>query len=85
MTTGSAASVGLSMSVGPSTSVNFFTSSSLIIPSVSASSLLPVVLNITKPFHIGKAVTNGDNLTVKKTLKNIIWIVDVSFFSLDKA
>ena len=73
MTTGSSASAGPSASAG------------LIIPSPSAGLLLPVVLDMSKPFHIGKLVTSADNTTAMKTLKGTIWIAGVPFSSLNKA
>ena len=73
MTTSSSASAGPSASAG------------LIVPSPSAGPLLPVVLDMTKPFHIGKPVTSADNTTAMKTLKGTIWIAGVPFPSLDEA
>ena len=60
-------------------------SAGLIISSPSAGLLLPVILDMSKRFYIGKPVTNADNTTTMKTLKGTIWIARVSFPFLDKA
>ena len=62
-----------------------FAFAGLIVPLPSACFLLPVVLNIIKPFHIEKPVISVDNTTVIKTLKGTIWIAKVVFSSLNKA
>ena len=73
MTTSSSASLGSSASAG------------LIVFPLSAGLLLPVVLDMTKPFYIRKPVTNADNTTATKTLRGTIWITGVPFVSLNKA
>lgn len=72
------------MSAGPSTSANPYTfadlsmsadpsmSVGLIVSLLSAGLLLLVVLNMTKLFYIGKPVTSANNITITKTLKDII-------------
>ncbi len=60
------------------TSADFFASADPsasagpIVPSLFASLLLLVVLDMTKPFHIGKGVTNADNTSITKIRKRII-------------
>ena len=66
MTTGSFASAGPFASTGPSASAG------LIAPLPSAGLLLAIVLDRSKPFHIGKPVTSADNTTAMKTLKGTI-------------
>lgn len=73
------------MTIGFSASADAFASAGFIVPSPSASPLLSIILDMTKPFHIGKPVTNADNTTVTKIVKGIIWIVRVPFPTLDKA
>lgn len=85
MTTGSSASAGPSASADLSASADPSASAGLIIPPPSAGPLLPVVLDMTKSFHIGKPVTSADNTTATKILKGTIWIAGVPFPSLDKA
>lgn len=75
----SSASTDFSISAKPSASA------SSIIPSPSASPLLPLVLDMTKPFHIGKRITSIDNITIIKILKDTIWIARIPFLLLDKA
>lgn len=72
MTTSSSASTGPSMSAR------------LIVYPASAGLLLPVVLDIIKPFYIKKAVTSANNATVMKTLKGTVWIVRLFFPFPDK-
>ena len=52
--------------------------------SLSASPLLLIVLDMTKPFHIRKPVTSADNITIMKILKGTIWIAGIPFSILDK-
>lgn len=63
---------------------NLFASIGLIITSSSASFLLPVVLNMTKPFNIRKSVISVYNITAIKTLKDIILNAGVFFLFLKK-
>lgn len=74
-----------SVSVGLYVSTSFSISAGLIIPSTCAGFLLPVILDITKLFYIGKPIISASNITAVKTLKGIIWIAGVSFPSLDIA
>ena len=66
------AGASLSASAGSSASASLFTPADLIFPSSFAGLLLPVVLDMTKPFHIRKPVTSAENTTAFKTLKGII-------------
>ena len=87
MITGFFVSIGIDFSIF----VNFFVCANL---SMSASPiillpfigpLMPVLLNITKPFHIKKPIISTNNTMVTKILKNIIWIAKVLFPFLNKA
>lgn len=72
------------MITGFSISASFFTSVNFIFFLSSTGFLLPVLLDITMFFHIEKQVTNADNTTATKTLKDIIWISGIFFPLLDK-
>ena len=72
-------------SIGPFLSDNLPASAKLIVLSPSSGLLLLVILNMTKPFHIGKPVTSADITTATKPLKDIIWIFGVLFSFLDKS
>ena len=52
---------------------------------LSASPLLLVVLDLTKPFYIGKSATSANLTTVTKILKGTIWIAKILFLFLNKA
>ncbi len=80
MTTGFFASAGTSFSM----SADLFASASPIVPSLFAGPLLPIILDMTKPFHIRKPVTSADNTTITKILKGTIWIGGILFPFLDK-
>ncbi len=67
-----------------SVSANTFAFAGPIFPSPFAGLLLLVILNMTKPFNIGKSVTSVNNITIAKILKDIIWIARVLFLSLYK-
>lgn len=64
--------------------IGSFVSADLIVSSLSTCFLLLVVLNMTKPLHIRKPVISVNNITVIKTLKDIILIVRVFFPFLNK-
>ncbi len=64
--------IAFSMSANPFASADFSASAGSIVPSPSTGSLLPIVLNMTKPFYIRKPVTSADNTTVAKILKGKI-------------
>lgn len=66
MTKNTSISASSSISASPSLSAGF------IIFLLYAGLLLPVVLDMTKPFHIKKPVTNGNNTIATKTLKDVI-------------
>ena len=78
------ASAELSSFATPSTSANSFTSIGLITLSLSTGPLLPIVLDITRPFYIKKLVTSTNNTTITKILKDTIWIIGIRFSSLNK-
>ena len=58
--------------------------SGLMARSPLASSLLPIILHMTKPFHIKKLVTRADNTSTIKILKSTIWIAGVPSSTLNK-
>lgn len=72
-------------SADPSVSVKLSMSTEFISLSTSASLLLPIILDITRFFYIGKPVTSANNTTITKILKGTIWVVGVLFLFLDKA
>lgn len=78
------ASVDLSLFATLSTSANPSTSIGLIALSLSTGPLLPIVLDITRPFYIKKLVTSTNNTTITKILKGTIWIIRIRFSSLNK-
>lgn len=59
-------------------------SASFIVLLPSISHLLPIILDIIKSFYIEKPVISADNTAIIKILKDIIWIIGVSFLFLDK-
>ena len=61
-----------SISAGPFASAGPFVFTGLIVFSPSAGLLLPVLLDMSNSFYIGKPVTSADNTTAMKTLKGII-------------
>ena len=55
-----------------SPSADLFISLNLIVPSLFASQLLYVILNMIRLFYIIKSMKIGDNITVTKILKGTI-------------
>lgn len=60
------------MTTNSLTSGTLSAAASFLILKLSASLLLPIILNITKSFYIRKDVTSADNSTAMKTLKDKI-------------
>ena len=60
------------MATGFFTSAGSFASAVFYVLLPSASSLLPVIPDITKSFHIRKLVARANNITSLKTLKDIL-------------
>ena len=63
---------------------NLFASTGFIIFLPLISCLIPVILNMTRLFNIGKPVISADNKSGIKTTKDIIWVARVLFPFINK-
>ncbi len=63
---------GFFASADLSISADLFKSANPIVSPPFAGPLLPVILDMTKPFYIGKPVTSANNTTLTKILKGTI-------------